>query len=83
MGMVGRRVRVRVPASSANLGPGFDTFGLAIAIYDEIEVEAIDGPTLVEVDGVGRGAVPSDASNLVVRAAAKAFELAGAPMPGL
>ncbi len=83
MGMVGRRVRVRVPASSANLGPGFDTFGLAIAIYDEIEVSAIDGATHVEIEGVGADEVPTDESNLVVRAAAKAFEAVGVPMPGL
>jgi len=83
MGMLGRTVRVRVPASSANLGPGFDTFGLALAIHDEIVVTAVDGPTRVEVVGVGAGEVPGDESNLVVRAASRAFEAAGVPMPGL
>jgi len=83
MGMLGRTVRVRVPASSANLGPGFDTFGLALALADEIVVRAVDGPTRVTVEGVGAGEVADDESNLVVRAAARAFEAAGAPMPGL
>jgi len=83
MDMVGRSVRVRVPASSANLGPGFDTFGLAIAVYDEIEVTAIAGPCRVEIEGVGAGEVPTDETNLVVRAAARAFAFVGVPMPGL
>jgi len=81
--MIGRSVRVRVPASSANLGPGFDTFGLALAVYDEIEVTAVDGPSAVRVEGIGAGAVPEDEANLVVRAAARAFAHAGVPMPGL
>ncbi|MBO9578284.1 MAG: homoserine kinase [Microbacteriaceae bacterium] len=83
MGMIGRAVRVRVPASSANLGPGFDSFGLALAVYDEIEVTAVDGPCRVEVEGVGAGEVATDETNLVVRAAAHAFQAVGVPMPGL
>lgn len=83
MGVIGRTVRVRVPASSANLGPGFDTFGLALALYDEILVTAVDGPSSVSVSGVGAGEVAADATNLVVRAAARAFEVAGVEMPGL
>jgi homoserine kinase len=83
MVMLGRAVRVRVPASSANLGPGFDTFGLALGIYDEIEVTAVDGPSRVEIEGVGAGEVEVDERNLVVRSAARAFAEAGAPMPGL
>jgi len=83
MGMLGRTVRVRVPASSANLGPGFDAFGLALAVYDEIVVTAVDGPTHVDVEGIGAGEVAQDESNLVVRAAARAFEAAGVLMPGL
>ncbi|OJX65674.1 MAG: homoserine kinase [Micrococcales bacterium 73-13] len=83
MSLLGRAVRVRVPASSANLGPGFDTFGLALGIYDEIEAVVVDGPSRVEVAGVGAGVVPEDADNLVVRAAARAFAEAGVAMPGL
>ena len=81
----GRRgVRVRVPATSANLGPGFDTLGLALAYGDELTavVRPEPGATVV-VTGVGEGEVPTDATNLVVRAAAHVFERLGRPVPGL
>ena len=80
--LIGRRVHVKVPATSANLGPGFDTLGLALARYDELDVEAIDAPAhLIEVHGVGAGEVPLDESHLVVRAMAHTFAYAGVPMP--
>lgn len=62
------QVRVRVPASSANLGPGFDTLGLALALYDEVEVCVADEGVAVEVLGEGAGEVPGDETHLVVRA---------------
>lgn len=64
---VGRSVHVRVPATSANLGPGFDTLGLALSLYDEIDVTVSARPGVrVEVHGVGEdGSVATDASNLV------------------
>jgi homoserine kinase len=80
---VGRRAEVRVPATSANLGPGFDTLGLALALYDELVVTATDGGLDVRVSGVGEGEVPTDASNLVVHSIAHAFADAGVPLPGL
>jgi homoserine kinase len=80
----GRTVSVKVPATSANLGPGFDTLGLALALYDELEVSVRDEPgATVEVTGVGEGEVATDESNLVVRAIAHTFEAVGVPMPGL
>jgi len=80
----GRTVSVKVPATSANLGPGFDTLGLALALYDELEVSVRDEPgATVEVTGVGEGEVATDESNLVVRAIAHAFDAVGVPMPGL
>ncbi|MGN7800575.1 homoserine kinase [Leifsonia sp. 22587] len=80
----GRTVVVKVPATSANLGPGFDTLGLALALYDELEVSVRDEPgATVEVTGVGEGEVPTDESNLVVRAIAHTFETVGIPLPGL
>nr|WP_208402801.1 homoserine kinase [Lysinibacter cavernae] len=82
--MTGRSVRVRVPATTANLGPGFDTLGLALALYDELEVSVRDAPgATVEVHGVGEGEVPTDESNLVVRAMAYTFERVGQPVPGV
>lgn len=82
--LVGRRVSVRVPATSANLGPGFDTLGLALSVYDELEVTAVAEPGAhVDVHGVGEGVVETDASNLVVRSIAHVFERAGVELPGL
>ncbi|KAB1657327.1 homoserine kinase [Pseudoclavibacter chungangensis] len=80
----GRTVDVRVPATSANLGPGFDTLGLALALYDELTVEAAPAGVLeIEVEGVGADDVPRDASHLVVRAIAHALADFGYDMPGL
>lgn len=61
-------VRVRVPASTANLGPGFDALGLALALYDEVEVALAPSGLQVEVRGEGAGQVPTDETHLVVRA---------------
>ena len=59
-----RRRRVRVPASTANLGPGYDAFGAALSIYLNLEVEET-GELSIETDIPG---VPTDRSNLCVRA---------------
>lgn len=80
----GRRVVVRVPATSANLGPGFDTLGLALSVYDELDVTSLpEGELEIEVEGQGAGDVPRDGSNLVVRSIAYAYESVGRRMPGL
>ncbi|MHB1234744.1 MAG: homoserine kinase, partial [Microbacteriaceae bacterium] len=81
---VGRAVSVKVPATTANLGPGFDTVGLALSLYDELEVTVREEPGVtVEVIGVGAGEVPVDESNLVARAIGYAFEAYGYQLPGL
>ena len=76
-------VRVRVPASSANLGPGFDSLGLALGLYDEIEVSVAPYGVTVEVDGEGAGRVPCNDAHLVVRAMRTAWALTGDAPPGL
>ncbi|MFM2384546.1 MAG: hypothetical protein RL166_420 [Actinomycetota bacterium] len=82
--LVGRKVSVKVPATSANLGPGFDTLGMALSYYDELEVEAVSGSgAVVEVIGEGAGEVPTDESNLVVKSIAYVFEQVGVALPGL
>jgi len=82
--LVGRSVTVKVPATTANLGPGFDTLGLALALYDELTVTVREQPgATVQVSGVGAGEVPTNESNLVVRAIAHAFAAYDQPMPGL
>ena len=76
-------MRVSVPATSANLGPGFDSLGLALSLRDELEAEVLDTGLVVEVSGAGADDVPRDESHLVVRAMRAAFELMGAQPPGL
>ncbi len=61
-------VRVRVPATSANLGPAFDCAGLALACHDVLEFAVTTAGLSVEVSGVGAGELPTDESHLVVRA---------------
>lgn len=66
---VGTTTGVRVPASSANLGPGFDSVGLALGLWDEAVATVVDRPgTAVEVSGEGAADIPLDESHLVVRA---------------
>lgn len=77
-------VQVRVPATSANLGPGFDALGLALALHDDLDVRALaSDEVVVEVEGEGAGEVPDDETHLVVRALHAALDLAGAPRTGL
>jgi homoserine kinase len=71
----GTRVQVRVPASSGNLGPGFDSFGLALAWYDDVEVVLSGRRGLrVEVSGEGADTISRDESHLVVRAIRATFD---------
>ncbi len=77
------KVHVSVPATAANLGPGYDCFGLAMARYDEVSAQIIDGPVRVDVTGVGAGSVPLDETHLVLRAAGKVFDLLGEPRHSL
>ncbi len=84
MTLLERSVTVKVPATTANLGPGFDTLGLALALYDELTVTVRPTPGVhVEVIGVGAGEVPTDESNLVVTAIAHVFAAYGQEFPGL
>lgn len=74
---------MRVPASSANLGPGFDALGLALSLYDDIEVTAAADGVTVEVSGQGAGQVPCDEMHLVVRAMYATWALFGDRPSGL
>lgn len=77
-------VEVRVSATSANLGPGFDTMGLALALHDHLTIEVCSGDEVrVEVVGEGAGELPADATHLVVRAMRVAFDAMGVAMPGV
>jgi len=76
-------VSVSVPATSANLGPGFDSLGLALSLRDSLEVRVSDGGLDVAVQGQGSAVVPRDESHLVVRSMRAAFDLLGGQPPGL
>src|SRR5258705_523862 len=75
------RVRVRVPATSANLGPGFHEVGMTVALYNEVTQEEADRVS-VAVEGEGSGRLDAGAKNVVARGAALAFEIAGRAFPG-
>ena len=75
-------VRIRVPASTANLGPGFDAIGLALGVWDEYDVTVGgDGGLRISVSGHGCEDVPRDATHLVVRAMAHGFARLDSAMP--
>jgi homoserine kinase len=76
-------VRVTVPATSANLGPGFDSLGLALDLRDELVGEVTGSGLDVEVRGVCADDVARDESHLVVRSMREAFEAMGVSPPGL
>jgi homoserine kinase len=77
-------VRVRVPATSANLGPGFDALGLALTLYDDVVVRVTDEPGItVDVAGMGAANIPRNARNLVVRAMRATFDRLGGKPRGL
>src|SRR5579871_2706236 len=73
-------ILARVPATSANLGSGFDCFGLALRLYNDV-VYIPDGPFHVEVVGEGAETLPRDRSNLVARTVARFFDVIGRPTP--
>ncbi|RIV32677.1 homoserine kinase [Micromonospora radicis] len=76
-------VRVRVPATSANLGPGFDALGLALGLYDDVAAEVTASGVTVSVTGEGAGDLPTDDGHLVVRAMRATFDALGGQPSGL
>ncbi|MEU3492389.1 homoserine kinase [Kitasatospora cineracea] len=76
-------VRVRVPATSANLGPGFDAFGLALGLYDDVVVRVSDSGLAVDIAGEGAENLARDERHLVVRSMRAAFDRLGGQPRGL
>ena len=74
-------VTVRVPASTANLGPGFDCLGLALDIYNTVEL-SLAVATTVEITGEGQGQLSLGPNNLVLQAAERLAEQTGQQVPG-
>jgi homoserine kinase len=80
---VSEPVQVRTPATSANLGPGFDTLGLALTLHDDLRARITGDSWTVSVTGEGAGELPTDESHLVVRAMLATFDELGARPPGV
>ncbi len=81
---LGASVTVEVPASSANLGPGFDSIGLALGITDTVQATVCGEGLQISVDGHGADAVPTDETHLVWRSALRMWQRLGIePPPGL
>ena len=80
------KLRLRAPATSANLGPGFDCLGVAVDLWNEIEAEVLpgDGPCQVLLNGEGASELPADSSHLLLRVAQETYsELGRADFPRL
>jgi homoserine kinase len=72
-------VRVQVPATTANLGPGFDTLGLALSLFNQVEMKETGNPgeLIIEVEGEGASSIPVDRNNVTYQAAQEVFKAAG------
>lgn len=80
--MNNRRVIVKVPASTANLGPGFDTLGMALSLYSWVELSASEKTTF-QLHGEQMKGLPTDKSNLIYKVAQLVFKEAGVAVPEL
>lgn len=76
-------MRVRVPATAANLGPGYDSFGVALGRWDEVTAEPSGSGLRIDVEGVGAESVPRDGRHLVMVAAHRAFDVMDVAPPDL
>ena len=79
----GQAVTVEVPATSANLGPGFDCFGLALDWREQVSLEVLASGYQIDVTGEGADQVPRDASHLILRSALVGLADLGVTAPGL
>ena len=79
--MTNHKVTVRAPATSANMGPGFDCLGIALDIWNTVTAEV--GESGFEISGQGEDELPRDESNLVCRSIARIFEECDRPLPPL
>jgi len=78
-----KRVTAKAPATTANLGPGFDTLGLALKLYNTVEMAEASGGLHIECFGEGAEGIPTDETNIVYQTAEKVFRQVGYTPPGL
>jgi homoserine kinase len=76
-------VRVRVPATSANLGPGFDALGLALSLHDDVDAWVCESGLSIEISGESADLAGAGEDHLVVRAMRAAFAVTGSQPPGI
>jgi len=76
-------VRVKVPATTANLGSGFDCLGMALELHNTVEMSLSEGGLTIEVQGEGEKDIARDERNVVYQAAVRVFRAAGRKIPGL
>jgi homoserine kinase len=77
-------VKVRVPGTTANCGPGFDTVGIACTIYSELELILNEKGTLrIEIDGEGKGCIPTDENNIIYKAVQTVLDKVGKRYEGI
>lgn len=73
-------ITVTVPATSANMGPGFDSIGIALNLYNRFSMEECDH---IDISSTGGESIPNDETNLVYQCAKRVYEICGKPMSGL
>lgn len=73
-------IKVTVPATSANMGSGYDSIGIALDLYNVISMEEADG---VEISDVSGAEIPTDETNLIYQCAKKVYDICGKPLRGL
>jgi len=76
-------ITVRIPATTANLGPGFDCLGLALTLYNRVEMDRLPSGLSIEIEGEGAASLPKGTSNLVYRSTNALFDRIGQRPPGL
>lgn len=76
-------IKVRVPATSANMGPGFDSLGVALKLYNYVYAEEIEDGLVIDIDDSTGAILPKDARNLVYRSMRSVYEMCGKKVPGL
>ena len=76
-------VRVQVPSSTTNLGPGFDALGVALNLYNRVELDELPWGLSIHVEGEGQDEIPRDESNICVEAVKRVYQKAGRTLPGL
>ena len=74
------KVEIKIPATSANIGSGFDSLGLAVQMYNRVILEPWEGAEVISLDGVP---VPTGENNLIYKTVKYLFDICGKPLSGL